>query len=66
MLVKVPGHVAWSGVGLSSYYPTHYMIVKIVEVKDTYDLTFIKQERVIDRNWRDIRKRMIAEIEELV
>ena len=65
LLVKVPGHTAWSGVGQTRYWSTSYMIVEIIkETKKQYDLNFYQFEDVVDNNWRDIQKRMKAEIDD--
>ncbi|HEC65259.1 MAG TPA: hypothetical protein ENI23_08195 [bacterium] len=67
LLVKVPGHTAWSGVGFTRYYSTRYMLVEIIEETDKkYQFNMHKDEKVVDRNWRDIQKRMKAEIDEAV
>lgn len=67
LLVKVPGHIAWSGVGQTRYCSTMYMLVEITSETDKkYDLLFHKEELVINRNWRDIQKRFKAEIDEKV
>lgn len=64
LLVKVPGHTAWSGIGRTRYYGTSYMVVEITaETEDEYALTFYKNEDVVDNNWRDIRKRLKVEID---
>lgn len=65
LLVKIPGHTGWSGVGRTRYYPTVYMFVEIIhETDEQYELNFYDREEVADNNWRDIQKRMKAEIDE--
>ena len=57
-VIKIKGHTGWSGIGMTSYYETNYLVVKLnkqFKVIEAYDGYFGKE-------WR----KGIQEIKELI
>ena len=67
LILKNPGQTAWSGVGMTSYYPANYRIVKVVWWDSQYTcVEEIGREIEPGQKWRACIADMTAQIERLL
>lgn len=66
---RIPGHMAWTGVGQrQSYAETHYLLVKVYPptVEGSYSSAEVKREVTPGRLWKRRRADLIREMQQMV